>query len=149
VAGAVRAAEKCGVDFLTVHAAGGKEMMKAAMEASGKITLLAVTVLTSLSEASQVLPRAREAVEAGVRGLVCSPHEIELLKKEFGGNILLVVPGIRPEGSDKGDQKRIMPPEEAARLGADYLVIGRPITQADDPAGMAQKIVLSLQKRAA
>ncbi len=153
VAGAVRAAVAgCAPDFLTVHASGGREMMCAAVEAAAKTKILAVTVLTSLDAdelsavgqgadaQEQVLRLARLAVEAGAGGIVCSPREIALLRKELPREILLVVPGIRPAGSKAGDQKRIMTPAEATAAGADYLVIGRPITQADDPVAAARSM---------
>lgn len=153
VAGAVRSVLSCGADFLTVHASGGREMMQEAVaEAGGRVKILAVTVLTALSEddllsvgqavpvKDQVLRLAKLAVDAGVDGIVCSPQEISLLRAVLPKNILLVVPGIRPAGSAAGDQKRIMTPEEAAALGADYLVIGRPITEAADPVAAARRM---------
>lgn len=170
VAGAVRAAVKCRAVFLTIHASGGKEMMRAAVLAAHEEAkkegvaapkLLGVTVLTHMDEndledvgqqsrpAEQVMRLAKLAQDAGLQGIVCSPQEIASLRKAIPAEMELVVPGIRPEGSDKGDQKRIMTPVEAASLGADYLVIGRPITQAQDPASAARAIVASLQKRAA
>ncbi|MBU6475385.1 MAG: orotidine-5'-phosphate decarboxylase [Alphaproteobacteria bacterium] len=151
VAGAVRSAvSTCAPDFLTVHASGGREMMRAAVAAAGATKILAVTVLTSLDAdelsavgqgpdaAAQVLRLAQLAAEAGASGIVCSPREIALLRRELPDNVLLVVPGIRPAGSAAGDQKRIMTPQEAAAAGADYLVIGRPITEAADPVAAAR-----------
>lgn len=170
VAGAVRAAVKCRADFLTIHTSGGKEMMRAAALAAKEEAkkegvaapkLLGVTVLTHMDEsdledvgqhpqaAEQVMRLAKLAQSAGLQGVVCSPKEISALRKSLPSEMVLVVPGIRPEGSDKGDQKRVMTPVEAASLGADYLVIGRPITQAKDPAAAARDIVLSLEKKAA
>jgi orotidine-5'-phosphate decarboxylase len=164
VAGAVRGAVRCRADFLTIHASGGPEMLKAAVTAArdeeaktgyAAPALLAVTVLTSLdAEAlravgqeaapeAQVLRLARLAAESGVQGLVCSPREIALLRRELG-NMPLVVPGIRPATSDSGDQKRTMTPPEAAALGADWLVIGRPITEAKDPVRAARDIAASI-----
>lgn len=159
VAGAVKAAAKCAPDFLTIHASGGAEMMKAAADAAGGIRLLGVTVLTSLDDdaletvgqqvpaAEQALRLARLAKASGLYGVVCSPHEIARLKKDVG--IPVVVPGIRPPDADAGDQKRVMTPVEAAALGADYLVIGRPITAAKDPAMAASQILATLGKKAA
>ena len=157
VAGAVRAAMRCRPEFLTVHASGGREMIRAAVGEAGAATkILAVTVLTSLDDAAlqsvgqsfpvrdQVLLLARLAVESGAHGIVCSPQETELLRKEFGKDIFLVVPGIRPAGTAWGDQKRTMTPQAAAARGADYLVIGRPITEAPDPAAAAREILAQL-----
>ncbi len=153
VAGAARAAVAgCRPDFLTVHASGGREMIRAAVEAAGDTKILAVTVLTSLDAnelaaigqgddaQAQVLRLARLAVAAGAGGIVCSPREIALLRKELPKDVILVVPGIRPAGAVKGDQKRVMTPAEATAAGADYLVIGRPITQAADPVAAARSM---------
>ena len=148
VASAIRAVTK---DFkpayLNVHASGGLEMMKAAKEACPPETkLLAVTILTSLDEQAigeigykentreRVIQLAKLTQEAGLDGIVCSSHEIEAIREACGEEFILMVPGIRPKGSDSGDQKRIMTPQEAMSKGATHLVIGRPITQADDPA---------------
>ena len=165
VAGAVRAAVKCRPAFITIHASGGKAMMAAAAEAaaagSSAPKLLGVTVLTNLDEkdlesvgqgaspAAQAQRLAVLAESAGLQGVVCSPQEITALRKALKPSMLLVVPGIRPAGADKGDQKRVMAPDEAAGLGADYLVIGRPITQAADPAQAARNILDSIRKQAA
>lgn len=170
VAGAVRSAMRCRPRFLTLHASGGEDMMKAALAAATEEekksgvkapALLAVTVLTHMDEkdlaeagqmtpvADQVLRLATLAKEAGLPGVVCSPHEIRLLRKHLGNDFLLLVPGIRPAGSAQGDQKRVMTPAEAMQAGASCLVIGRPITQAPDPAIAAQEILISLEKRAA
>ena len=147
--------------ILTIHTAGGSAMMaaaaNAAMEAAETIgcprpIIVGVTILTSLDDddlnavgyqenvSDQVLKMAQLAKVSGLDGVVCSPHEIKLIKEACGKDFKLVVPGIRPAGSAKGDQKRVMTPKEAVELGADYLVIGRPITQADDPATAAQAI---------
>lgn len=159
VAGAVRAAARCQASFLTIHASGGLEMMKAAVQAAKAAEdetgyaapkILGVTVLTSFDDAGlaavgqgpaapQVERLARLAAEAGLGGLVCSPREIAAVKQAAPG-LTLVVPGIRPAGADKGDQKRTMTPPEAAALGADWLVIGRPITGAADPGLAARQI---------
>jgi orotidine-5'-phosphate decarboxylase len=159
VAGAIRSAAALGVEMLTVHTSGGSRMMKAAAEAAKeskskrKPMLLGVTVLTSMEKedmaecgisrsiADQVLCLADLALNAGLDGLVCSPHEVALLKKKFGKDLKLIVPGIRPKGSEKGDQRRTMTPAEALRAGADYLVIGRPIMQAADPLAASKKIL--------
>lgn len=166
VAGAIRAAVLCQPDFITLHASGGREMMRAAATAASEVAvkaalpapkLLGVTVLTHLDEqdlgdigqqgpaSAQVLRLARLAEESGLQGVVCAPQEITLLRGNLSKNMLLVVPGIRPAGAAAGDQKRIMTPAEAARLGADYLVIGRPITQSADPKIAAENILQSLK----
>jgi len=153
-AGAVRSATRNGAHMLTLHTSGGREMMAAAAKAadeesarSGKAKpiLLGVTILTSLKDeqlrqigfadrvADQVLRLAVLAKEAGLDGVVCSPHEIEIIKKECGRDFLVVTPGIRPSWAAAQDQKRIMTPAEAILKGADYLVIGRPITGAASP----------------
>ncbi|WP_438993852.1 orotidine-5'-phosphate decarboxylase [Pseudemcibacter sp.] len=147
--------------IMTIHTAGGSAMMKAASEAATlaaknegceRPIIVGVTILTSLDNedieaigfqnkvSMQVVKLARLAKESGLDGVVCSPHEIKLIKESCGADFKLVVPGIRPAGSDTGDQKRVMTPEEAVSLGADYLVIGRPITKSDNPAQSAQLI---------
>lgn len=157
VAGAVRSAARLGVRMLTVHASGGPAMLAAARTALDGVTdppeLLAVTMLTSMDAAQtnavgfsrnpseQVELLARMALEAGMRGFVCSPREVAALRALAGPAATLVVPGIRPANSDAGDQKRIATPAEALRKGASYLVVGRPITQAPDPAAAAAAIV--------
>ena len=159
VAGAVRAAARLGVAMLTLHAAGGRAMLEAAVAAAGDAAarpwLLGVTVLTSLDMADlaatgiasapgdQALRLGELSLQAGLDGLVCSPQEIATLRHAFGPAPRLVIPGIRPAaGGD--DQKRTMVPAEALSLGADVLVIGRPITRAASPAEAAAKIVRSL-----
>jgi orotidine-5'-phosphate decarboxylase len=148
VAGALRAICRLGVAMVTLHAAGGAAMLRAAVEATREVgrapLLLGVTVLTSIDEADlratgvpdkaldQVLRLADLAVECGLRGLVCSPLEIAPLRQRFGSEVKLVVPGIRPPAV-ADDQKRIMTPAQAIAAGADFLVIGRPITAAADP----------------
>lgn len=160
VAGAVRAAAGLGVDIVNVHASGGHNMMKAAMDAAHavnpKTKVIAVTVLTSMSDADlsgvgvsvsageQVLRLAQLTRQAGLDGVVCSAHEIAALRAALGPDFLLVVPGIRPAGSDLGDQTRVMGPREAHQAGASILVIGRPITAAPDPAQAARDIAQSL-----
>jgi orotidine-5'-phosphate decarboxylase len=157
VAGAVRSAARLGARMMTVHAFGGPAMLTAAREALEGIAnppqLLAVTMLTSMdagqmnaiglesSPSQQVELLARMGLEAGMRGFVCSPQEVAAVRSLAGSEAVLVVPGIRPAGSDLGDQKRIATPAETLRLGASYLVVGRPITQAADPAAAAEAIV--------
>lgn len=142
-----------GPDFITVHASGGIAMMKSAVENRGDSGILAVTVLTSLGEEDcvsifgssvkdKVLQFARDAVLAGLQGIVCSPKELEFLSEisEFN-NLIKVAPGIRPRWNltPKDDQSRVMTPYDAARKGADYFVIGRPIVQAEDPIEAVKK----------
>ena len=157
VAGAVRSAASMGASLLTIHAAGGPAMLRAAAEAAAATKnaprLLAVTVLTSMDQeqlaaigiettaADQVLRLARMAIDSEIRGLVCSPEEVAILRRELGAEPRLVVPGIRPAGAAVGDQKRIATPADAIRAGASQLVVGRPITQATDPAKAAQAIL--------
>jgi orotidine-5'-phosphate decarboxylase len=158
VAGAVRGILPLAPEFTTVHASGGLAMMKAAVEAAnGRTKILAVTMLTSLSEADlpslglagavsdQVKRLADLAQQAGVDGLVCSPHEVADLRAQLGADFALVVPGIRPIGAAGDDQARIMTPIEALQAGASRLVIGRPITAAADPKAAASAILASLE----
>lgn len=162
VAGAVAAAAHSGASLTTVHAAGGRDMLRAAADAAAdRVQVLAVTVLTSLDDEAlaavgiagpaedAVLRLAELAVEAGLAGLVCSPREVEALRARFGpraaGGPLLVVPGIRPHATDD-DQKRTLTPEEALEAGADLLVIGRPVTAAADPGGAVAAIEASLAR---
>ncbi|MDA0367995.1 MAG: orotidine-5'-phosphate decarboxylase [Proteobacteria bacterium] len=165
VAGAVRAACVLHPAMINVHASGGTAMMEsalaAAQESDSPPWVLGVTVLTSLdardlesigitgSPQDHVLRLAALAQHAGLAGVVCSAREISALRVACGPDFKLVVPGIRPEGSAVGDQKRTMTPAEALERGADVLVIGRPITAANDPAAAAQAIRLSLGSRAA
>ncbi len=160
VAGACRAAAQLGVSILNVHAQGGMAMMKAANDAVKSVSpstkLIAVTMLTSIGDedlpsvgltppvGDQVLRLASLTQQSGLDGVVCSAHEIARLRKELGPDFMLVVPGIRPAGSDVGDQKRVMGPAEARDAGASILVIGRPITGAADPAEAAHAIAESL-----
>jgi orotidine-5'-phosphate decarboxylase len=161
VAGAVREVGRLGVAMLTLHAAGGRAMLEAATvaAASSGPMLLGVTVLTSLDEQDltaigvtappdeQALRLGRLAIDAGLRGLVCSPMEIAALRRGIGPAPRLVVPGIRPAAAGD-DQKRTMGPAEALALGADVLVIGRPITRAASPAAAAAAIAARLRKAA-
>jgi len=157
VASAVRSAATLGVRMITLHASGGPEMLSAARAALDGIDnppeLLAVTVLTSMDEhqlsatgiprspAQQVELLAGMGLAAGIRGFVCSPKEVSALRALTGPGGVLVVPGIRPAGAAIGDQKRIATPADALRQGASYLVVGRPITQAPDPAEAAEAIL--------
>jgi orotidine-5'-phosphate decarboxylase len=157
VGGAVRSAASLGVRMLTVHASGGPAMLTEARTALNGISsppeLLAVTVLTSMDAlqmnaiglrqepSEQVELLARMGIEAGIRGFVCSPQEVGTLRRLTGPEGVLVIPGIRPAGAETGDQKRIARPAEALRQGASYLVVGRPITQAQEPAAAADSIL--------
>lgn len=166
VAGASRGATRLGVWMFNVHCAGGYAMMKAAKDAaraeSDKLgipcpVVIGVTILTSIDQAvlndeirtpgsvaDQVVHYAKLAREAGLDGVVASPHEIELIRAACGPDCLIVTPGVRPAGADIGDQKRVMTPSEAVAKGADYLVIGRPITKADNPKSAAQAIAAEM-----
>jgi len=145
VAGAVRAALRLDVRMLTLHGAGGPEMLRAAAEArgGGDAKLLAVTVLTSRAgpgTAEEVARIARAAKENGMDGVVCSAREAERAREIVGADLLVVTPGIRPSGAPAHDQARTATPAEAVRAGADVLVIGRPITAAADPLRAAEAI---------
>ncbi len=154
VGGAVAAATSLGVWMLNVHASGGPAMMAAAATGAGGRTLvLGVTVLTSLEEKDlqatlgtvrtlrdHVLHLAREAKAAGLDGVVASPHEIADIRQACGPGFLIVTPGVRPAGAERGDQRRVLTPGEAIRAGADYVVVGRPILAANDPVEAAQRI---------
>ena len=153
VAGAVRSVAALEVDMLTVHLSGGRAMLRAAAaEIPANTLLLGVSVLTSIDEAglretgvtdpveTQVIRLARLACESGLRGVVASPHEIARLRAEFGRSLTVVTPGVRPAWAGGDDQRRVMTPGDAVQAGADYLVIGRPITGHGDPRGAAQRI---------
>ena len=156
---AVRSAAVIGADLCNVHASGGPSMLKAAAKAANDtgIKVIAVTVLTSMdaqelsaiglnvTPAEQVLRLARLTKECGLPGVVCSAMEIPLIQDACGKDFLLVVPGIRPAGSAKGDQKRVMTPHEAALAGAQFIVVGRPIIAAPDPAVAAAAVNAELQ----
>ncbi len=161
VAGAVRAVLPLEPRMLTVHASGGAAMVAAARRAAEQAgverpLVLAVTVLTSLDAAAlratgvnaepaeQVLRLAKLAIDAGADGLVCSAHEVPALRANLDPTAVLVVPGIRPAGFPSGDQMRTMTPREAAAAGADWIVVGRPITAAADPAAAAAAIAAEL-----
>ncbi len=165
VASAVRSVSSLGASLLTIHAAGGSAMLSAAAEAAASHPdaprILAVTVLTSMdtaqlagigvfdSPAMQVLRLGKLAESAGIDGLVCSPEEISKLRAGLARNPLLVVPGIRPAGTAAGDQRRIATPATAIAAGASMLVVGRPITQAADPAKAAEAILAEIQAQIA
>ena len=154
VARACQAAADLGVWMINVHAMGGRKMLEAAREAlpSSNTKLIAVTVLTSMGEedlkeiglsntpAQQVKQLATLTNDCGLDGVVCSPQEIALLREDLDKSFELVTPGIRPAWSVTGDQKRIMTPAQAVEAGSNYLVIGRPITQAEDPMQALEKI---------
>jgi orotidine-5'-phosphate decarboxylase len=154
VAGATGAVANLGARYVTVHAAGGFDMVKAAVGAAGEsLKVLAVTVLTSLDDAeleqlgmtgptgTAVLRLAERALDAGAHGLVCSPLEVAAMRRRFGDDPELVVPGIRTTGSSPDDQRRTLGPRAAMDAGADLLVVGRPITAAGDPARAAKDIL--------
>ncbi|MDR3530231.1 MAG: orotidine-5'-phosphate decarboxylase [Rhodopila sp.] len=162
VAGGVRAVLPLRPRMLTVHASGGSAMIQAAHQAAANAgpdrpMILAVTVLTSLNQnalraigvsatpAEQVLRLGRLAIDAGADGLVCSPLEVAMLRQALGPAVKLVVPGIRPEGAAAGDQARTMTPAQAVKAGADWIVVGRPITGADNPGTAAADIAASIR----
>jgi orotidine-5'-phosphate decarboxylase len=160
VAKAVESIAQLPVDLLSLHASGGAEMLQwageAAENAPGRLRLLAVTVLTSMNEAqlrainvasspqAQVLKLAALSRDAGIGGLVCSPLELVSLREMLGPAPTIVTPGIRPAGSDSNEQKRIMTPATAARAGASFIVVGRPILRAEDPAAATRSIQAEL-----
>jgi orotidine-5'-phosphate decarboxylase len=160
VASAVRAVARLRPQLITVHAAGGPAMIRAAVEAAPGTPIAAVTALTSLSgedldrigvpggTADWVLRLAVLAVDAGASGLVCSPREVAAVRDEVGPAITLITPGVRPAGTDTHDQARVATPEEALSAGADLLVIGRAITGAPDPGAAAAAIAASLRRHA-
>lgn len=158
VASAVQSLSELPIRMLTLHASGGHEMLQAAREAQAKhlpeTILLGVTVLTSMddkalkeelgipsSSKEQVLRLAKLCIGAGVQGLVCSPLEVPTIRESLDDALQLVIPGIRPQGSNTNEQKRIMTPKDAATAGASYIVVGRPITQAENPKAAAQAIL--------
>ncbi|MEC3895582.1 orotidine-5'-phosphate decarboxylase [Nocardiopsis alba] len=158
VAGAARSVAGLRPSILTVHASGGTDMVRAAVEAAPDTEIAAVTVLTSMNETDLeqvgLLGPARDAVRrlaalavgAGARALVCSPQEVGLVRSEVGPDIRLITPGVRPVGADRGDQSRVATPEEAIEAGADLLVIGRPITRAADPGAAAASIAAAVRR---
>jgi len=162
VAGAVAGAAQLGVSLLTVHGLGGRAMLEAAVGALPAMgtRLLAITVLTSHDEETlgevgvgggvtdSVRRLALLAKEAGTDGVVASPHEVALIREACGRDFLVVTPGIRPAGAATGDQARAATPAAALAAGADYLVVGRPITEAADPAAAADRIVREMAQAA-
>ena len=159
VARTVESVSSLGVQMLTIHLSGGSEMIRAAITArKDDLSILGVTVLTSANEQTlqetgvsdkienQVLRLAKLGVDNGIGGIVTSSHEIAALRGTFGDKINIVVPGVRPAGSESGDQKRTMTPREAINAGADYLVIGRPITAAKRPLEAIQQIIAGLSQ---
>ena len=161
VASAVKSLKGLPISMLTIHTSGGREMMKYALDAAKEtnpdLLILGVTVLTSfndegLAETGVAKPSAEQvenlaclAVDCGMKGLVCSPLEIEALRKILPADVKLVTPGIRPAGSDANEQKRIMTPALAAEVGSSYIVVGRPILKAEDPAAAARAIIDELK----
>ena len=161
VAHAVRSAAKLGVFMVNIHALGGSEMMmkavEAARESEKRPKLLGVTVLTSMDQSAigevgierkieeEVVSLARLGKESGLDGVVASPNETGLIRKNLGKDFIIVTPGIRPTGAEKGDQKRVMTPKDAIMAGADYIVIGRPIIETKDPLGAAKRIIKEME----
>ena len=157
---ATEAALSLGASYLTVHASAGREALRAAagVARGSQLQLLGVTLLTSMDETTldeigmrgstrdAVLRLARLATDAGLSGLVCSPVECELIRAELGHELVLVTPGIRPSGSDGGDQKRLATPARAIASGADLLVVGRPIRDAADPKAAADAIAREIEQ---
>lgn len=147
VKSAMKVLSQLGVDMTNVHAAGGVEMMKAAREGLGnQAKLIAVTQLTSTSETQMqefqniqtslqesVIHYAKKTAQAGLDGVVCSAQEVQVIKQATKPDFICLTPGIRPAGTAVGDQKRVMTPADAYQIGSDYIVVGRPITQAEDP----------------
>jgi orotidine-5'-phosphate decarboxylase len=157
VALAVESAAQLGIQMLTIHLSGGEAMIRAAVSAKPRdLLLVGVTVLTSVDEQTirqvgipdkienHVSRLAKLGFKNGIDGIVASSHEIGMLRREFGNKIKIVVPGIRPAGSESADQKRVMTPREAIQAGADYLVIGRPITAHSRPGEALTKILQEL-----
>jgi orotidine-5'-phosphate decarboxylase len=159
VASAIRSASDLGVDMTNVHASGGPAMLTAAAEAAkaNSLLLIAVTVLTSMDQnelsaigiqddmTDQVLRLAKLTAECNLDGVVCSPWEISVIRDSLGSNFKLVTPGIRPASVQKDDQKRVMTPAEAADAGADFIVVGRPISKAEDPFSAAKAVRSELE----
>ncbi len=156
----VLSAVKLGVDYLTIHTLGGKEMLDKAVQAkaNSSLKLLGVTILTShtedylefletkLSMKQMVLKLAKTAIDSGIDGIVCSPQEVKFLKENIEKNFIAVVPGIRPEGYEKGDQKRTATPAEAVKNGADIIVVGRPILKSDNKNKVIKNIIGDIER---
>ena len=159
VEGAARAVAELAPDYLTVHASGGRDMIRAAVDALPRTVVVGVTVLTSLSRDDlagvgmtgsprDVVRRlAALAVAAGARGLVCSPLEVSDVRREVGAGVTLITPGVRPLGAAAGDQSRVATPGQALAAGADLLVVGRPLTAAADPGRAAAELAAALGLR--
>ena len=157
VAGACRSVADIDPKFLTVHASGGSKMISAASSTLPNVEITAVTILTSLDQEQMIamglnenietltLSLAKNAVNSGARAIVSSPQEVSLLRKHLGEKVTLITPGVRPSGADRDDQERVMTPREAIDAGADFVVIGRPITKASDPKQAAEAITASLR----
>ena len=157
VAGACRSVADLNPKFLTVHASGGSKMISAASSTLPKVEITAVTILTSLDKEQMVamglnenienltLSLAKNAVNSGARAIVSSPQEVSLLREHLGEKVTLITPGVRPSGAERDDQERIMTPRQAIDAGADFVVIGRPITKASDPKQEAEAITASLR----
>ncbi len=159
VRGAAQSAASLGVELLTVHAVGGEAMLRAAVEGGGSTGILAVTVLTSMTQgdleaarghavpsvSDEVLRLARAADAAGAHGVVCAGSEVAAVRAAHGDRLRTLVPGIRLGGSPTHDQARVMTPREAAAAGASYVVIGRTVTAADDPAGAMRQVLAELE----
>ena len=159
VHGAVQSSMKYLPDFLTLHLSGGAEMIRRAVEAAKadpNLTLLGITVLTSLSDKdleetgvhlsteAAVLKLCELGIKNGMQSFVCSPMEIEPIRKRFGNDVVLVTPGIRPQWAAKGDQKRVFTPKMAVEAGSNFLVIGRPITGAENPGEAFRRILTEI-----
>jgi orotidine-5'-phosphate decarboxylase len=161
VYGAVQSSLKYSPDFLTIHLSGGAEMIKKAVEAAKaepSLILLGITVLTSLTDKDleeigvhlsteeAVLKLCQLGIKNGMNSFVCSPMEIEPIRKKFGNDVVLVTPGIRPQWATKGDQKRVFTPKMAVEAGSNFLVIGRPITRAKNPGEAFKRILTEIGK---
>jgi orotidine-5'-phosphate decarboxylase len=157
---AIESASALGVEMLTIHLTGGRAMCEAALAGRGtaNLLILGVTVLTSLTDLAlsevgfhgsvedEVLLLADLAKDVGITGLVASPRELRILRERFGSLFTTVIPGIRPSWSEPGDQKRVLTPRQAVEAGADFLVIGRPISAAKDPKAAVERIITELEQ---
>ena len=157
VAGACRSIADLSPRFLTVHASGGSKMIAAASSSLPKVEITAVTILTSLDQEALLamgfkekiedltLALAKNAVNSGAKAIVSSPQEVSFLRQHLGKAVTLITPGVRPVGAERDDQERVMTPKQAIEAGADFVVIGRPITKATDPKQAAEAITASLR----